>query len=778
MTKNEIKKMESILNDIKNLVGTKGYIYALCMILFENFYIIPEEIHKTDTRARLGIKEASLLLGFLIQNEIDFSIPDTPPQYLILLKQKTYDLLDELHKSFMIPFFEKLQESIKKEHKIEDYRKERKDFWGKGYMLIEPIFYSGTGVYDFQYLDFLEKKYKYDKEWLSKNKNFDIEKSKNVVIQIKNILQKKSKKVRLYNLKENMPQMIEEMKKKNPKEDWKKHAKEVAQIMELHQYVELFFDNQTGGKELNMDEVREEGWRSFYKGLIDLFVIRKNDFNKESNIDSFLKNFSVIPKKDFNSQFQGIGNFNWFNAKPIIQLDDERYFIPISFSIFEAVYESPFYWMWVEDKNYRDTLSKNRGETGEEVAYDFLSQVFGKNRTFKSVKITTQKGKDDTDIDVLCILGSKVLCVQVKSKKLTELSRTGNDKQLQTDFQGAVQDAYNQGLVSRKKILNRSARFYDKDGNEITLSEGVDEVYIMGITTENYPSLTHQSHVMLNKKDDEPFPIFLTIFDLELLVYYLNDPYDFLYYIKQRTLLMDYFKADEEMVFLGYHLDRKLWKIPKSDGVAINTDFGQLVDRNYYPLKIGLEVSDEGDVIKNKWKNEDFEKLCNQLKTLNEPKITDIIFHLLDWSGEARKNLTDFIIQTKQETLHDKKLHDFSMPPDNNAFSRVGVTYISLNSDDSSELRKKLLTLCQARKYKSKGSAWIGFGSLKGSDQIIDAVIFNNQPWEYNKKLEELATVMLEGKGRGIEIRIGKKVGRNEKCPCGSRLKYKKCCGK
>ena len=778
MTKNEIKKMESILNDIKNLVGTKGYIYALCMILFENFYIIPEEIHKTDTRARLGIKEASLLLGFLIQNEIDFSIPDTPPQYLILLKQKTYDLLDELHKSFMIPFFEKLQESIKKEHKIEDYRKERKDFWGKGYMLIEPIFYSGTGVYDFQYLDFLEKKYKYDKEWLSKNKNFDIEKSKNVVIQIKNILQKKSKKVRLYNLKENMPQMIEEMKKKNPKEDWKKHAKEVAQIMELHQYVELFFDNQTGGKELNMDEVREEGRRSFYKGLIDLFVIRKNDFNKESNIDSFLKNFSVIPKKDFNSQFQGIGNFNWFNAKPIIQLDDERYFIPISFSIFEAVYESPFYWMWVEDKNYRDTLSKNRGETGEEVAYDFLSQVFGKNRTFKSVKITTQKGKDDTDIDVLCILGSKVLCVQVKSKKLTELSRTGNDKQLQTDFQGAVQDAYNQGLVSRKKILNRSARFYDKDGNEITLSEGVDEVYIMGITTENYPSLTHQSHVMLNKKDDEPFPIFLTIFDLELLVYYLNDPYDFLYYIKQRTLLMDYFKADEEMVFLGYHLDRKLWKIPKSDGVAINTDFGQLVDRNYYPLKIGLEVSDEGDVIKNKWKNEDFEKLCNQLKTLNEPKITDIIFHLLDWSGEARKNLTDFIIQTKQETLHDKKLHDFSMPPDNNAFSRVGVTYISLNSDDSSELRKKLLTLCQARKYKSKGSAWIGFGSLKGSDQIIDAVIFNNQPWEYNKKLEELATVMLEGKGRGIEIRIGKKVGRNEKCPCGSRLKYKKCCGK
>jgi len=777
MTKNEIRKAELVINDIKKLVGTKGYVYSLCMILFEDFHIIPEEIHKTDTRSRLSTKEASLLLGFLIQNEIDFSTPDTP-QDLIALKQKTYELMQKLHDSFMVPFFEKLQESIKKEHKIEDYRKEQKEFFGKGDMLTEPIFYSGTGAYDFQYLDFLERKYKYDKEWLLKNKNFDIEKSKNIPIRIKTILQDKSQKVRLYNLKEKMPQMIEEMKKKNPKEDWEKHAKEVAPMMELHQYVELFFETQTNEKKLSMDEIREEGWKSFYKGLIELFILRKTDFDKDSDIDSFLENFSVVPKRDFNLQFQGIGNFNWFNAKPIIQLGEERYFVPISFSVFEAVYESPFYWMWIEDKNYRDTLSKNRGKTGEEIAYKFLSQIFGENKTFRSVKITTQKGKDDTDIDILCILGSKALSVQVKSKKLTELSRTGNDEQLQTDFQGAVQDAYNQGLVSRKKILDRSAKFFDKDKKEIKLSEGIDEVYIMGITTENYPSLTHQSHVMLDKKDDEPFPLFSTIFDLELLVHYLNDPYDFLYYIKQRISLMDYFKADEEIVFLGYHLDQKLWKIPKSDGVAIDTDFGQLIDRNYYPLKAGLEVSDDGDVIKNKWKNEDFERLCNQLKTLDEPKITDIVFHLLDWSGEARKNLVDFIVQTKQKTLRDEKFHNFSMPPDDNFSPRVGVTYISLNSDDLGELRKRLLTLCQARKYKSKGDVWIGFGSLKSSSEMIDAVVFNNQPWEYNKEIEELATVMLEGRGRGTEIRIGKKVGRNEKCPCGSRLKYKRCCGK
>lgn len=189
-------------------------------------------------------------------------------------------------------------------------------------------------------------------------------------------------------------------------------------------------------------------------------------------------------------------------------------------------------------------------------------------------------------------------------------------------------------------------------------------------------------------------------------------------------------------------------------------------------------MSDDGDAIKNRWKNEDFDRLCNQLKKLDQAKITDIVFHLLDWPEDARKNLVDFIIKTKQKTLNDGKTHNFSMPPDDSYSPRVGVTYVSLNSDNAEELRKKLLNLCQARKYKSKGDVWIGFGSLKNSYDMIDVIAFNDQKWEYNEELEKMSKIMLEEKGQGRYIRIGKKIGRNEKCPCGSGLKYKKCCGK
>ena len=773
---NELRNSEKVLVDINELIHEKGYIYALCMILCEDFILAPEELHKVDHFCRLSVKEVALLIGFLIKDKIDFSIPDTP-MHLIELKKQTYELMDELHKSFLIPFINKLNESMQKEHQIKDYKIELKEFFGKGEMLVEPIFYSGTGVYDFQYLDYLSQKYKYDQKWLLENRNFDIEKSIKIAKQIKHVLENKLHKVHLYNFKEKMPQIKDIVKNLNPNEDHEKYIKKLFPIKEIHHYVELFSDIKIAETNKNMNEISGREWEVFYNGLIELFVIRKSDFPADYDINSFLKNFSAITYKCYNSQLQKIGDFNWFNANPIIQLDEERYFVPISFSLHEAIYESPFYWMW-NDENYRDQLGKNRGKTGEEISYEFLAKVFGKHRTFKSVKVTTQKGKDDTDIDVLCILGSKALCVQVKSKKLTQLSRTGDDNQLKKDFQGAIQDAFNQGLVSRQKIIDRSARFLNDSGKEIRLSENIDEVYIMGITTENYPSLTHQSHIMLEKKEDEPHPLFLTIFDLELIAHYLSDPYDFLYYIRQRTSLMDYFIADEELVFLGYHLERKLWRTSEYSMYNISNDFGKLIDRNYYPLKAGLVVSDEGDAIKNRWKNESFDKLCNQLKSLNEPQITDVIFHLLDYSGETIENIMKYIVDLKQKTLRDGKCHDFSMPPNENEMSRVGISYISLNSSDVGRLQKELLALCQVKKYSCKCDVWIGFGSLKNSNKLIDSVAFNNQLWEYDEQMELVVNNVIKGMMNGRQIKIGKKIGRNEKCPCGSMLKYKKCCGK
>ncbi|NLB87558.1 MAG: hypothetical protein GX793_10920 [Bacteroidales bacterium] len=771
-----LRKTEEVINDIKTLIYSKGYIYTLCMIIYEDFHIILQEINKVDFRSRLNKNEVSLLIGFLIQKQIDFTLPDNPLD-VIKSKERTYELMHELHMSLMTPFFEKMKSVHPQKLEKVDFRAEMRTFYGDDNMFIEPIFYANDGVYDFQYTDFLERKYRYDKEWLLENRNFDFNNTKVILQRIKDILQEKSKKVNFFSLKEKLPEIIETIKKDNPSENIEEHIKEVLPAYEFYQYVNLF-SVLSENESIDFETLPDDAWKTFYKNLIDLFVIRREDFKKEVRIDSFLKNFSIeINKEKTNNHFKQIGDFNLFNAQPILQIDSERFFVPITFSLYEACYESPYYWM-LHDKTYKDKLAENRGNSGEEISYEFLSNVFGQERTFKSVKITTKKGTDDTDIDVLCILGSKALCVQVKSKKLTEFSKKGSFSHLQTDFKGAVQDAYEQGIVSRSKILAKESKFYDENGNLIELSESIDEVYIMGVTSENYPSLTHQAHTLLEKRSNEPFPLFLTVFDLELVSHYLKNPYDFLYYVRQRIDLMDYFKADNEMIYLGYHLENKLWKLPNNDFVSLDNDFGGAIDRNYYPLRLGVDITDEGDSIKNRWKNEDFDILCNLLAKANEPKVTDVIFTLLDWDGPSRDNLTKYIRQIKTQTIQDNKWHNFSMLSNNKKGANSGVTYVSWENDNPSELLDRLLTLSKARKYKSKCDIWIGFGSLRNSPRMIDTFVFNNHKWQFDKDLEEATNNLFKNKGQGTVFNLDKKIGRNDKCYCGSGLKYKKCCGK
>jgi len=771
----EIRDSNDIIEDIKELVNSKGYIYALCLIIMEDFHFDVEQMHEINYWNRLNKNEISLLLGFLIQNPILLEKPDSPFD-LIDLKKKTNSLMEELHRSINKPMHERMRSLM--ETKASSNQPSKKEFFGGEGSFIEPIFYSGDGIYDFQYLEYLERKYKDDEEWLVENKSFRFNEAIEIASTIKQLHQDKIKKVSFFGLKEDKEKIVKAIKKDKsiPKSSRNKNIDQHLSMMEFYQFNELFETEKHINDGLTKEEVLERGWDSFYNGLLDLFCISPDDFSKQIKIDSFLSNFSITNSNGLNIQFKNIGDFNLFTAKPIIQLGSKNYFIPMVFSVYEAIYESPYYWM-LEDKKYQDKLAYNRGKVGEVITYELLEKVFGAKRVFKSVRIESKKGYDDTDIDVLCLLGSKALCVQVKSKKLTQLSRKGNFKQLQKDFKAAVQDAFKQGLICRERILEKSATFYDSTGNKIELSEEIDEVYILGVTTENYPTLTHQTSILLDKNDDSPHPLFLTVFDLELVLFYLDNPYDFLYYVRQRIELMEYFNANEEIHFLGYHLTSKLCRDSKADFIHIDTSLGQLIDRNYYPFKLGIKTSSKGDRVKSRWQNKDFETLCKELSDLSTPKVTDVIFHFLDWSEQSRDNLINQIKKAKALTINDNSWHNFSLMagPERSTF---GLTFISWENYNSDEMMKRLLWLSRGRKYKSKADYWIGIGCLKNSPRFVDGLVFNDTQWSYDELFEDEIKEMFNGKNKGTPIKFGKKVGRNEPCLCGSRKKYKHCCGR
>ena len=91
------------------------------------------------------------------------------------------------------------------------------------------------------------------------------------------------------------------------------------------------------------------------------------------------------------------------------------------------------------------------------------------------------------------------------------------------------------------------------------MESSIDECYIVTIVLDSYPAITHQTHILMDEKYDE-FPVAVNIFDLEILGRYLNKAHLFIDYISRRIKFSKYYKAQNELCFLGFHLKKGFHK--------------------------------------------------------------------------------------------------------------------------------------------------------------------------------------------------------------------------
>lgn len=484
---------------------------------------------------------------------------------------------------------------------------------------------------------------------------------------------------------------------------------------------------------------------------------------------AFIKCF-VATSNDVNKSYKLPEEYNPISNKPIIPLNHDNYLLPIHFDLCESVFTSPFYWM-IRDEKYKDTALKHRGETTQEIAVEMLKRIFKPEEIYQNVTIERKKGERLTDIDILCLLGNKALVFQCKSKKLSLASRLGDEYNLSTDFTKAVQEPYEQGKLARAAVLKRDCKFIDEKGNEIKLSESIEDAFLVCLLAEHYPGLHNQINCRLQKQDEDPFPVVWSLVDLDIISFYLTNPFRFAYYIRQRSLLFDYFWADSEISFLSYHLKQKLFKISGKDKVALDESFAQYIDGSFPALKGYQPKTKAVDKLQTKWKNENFNKLVSQVIATRNPGFTDAVFFLYDMEGKGADETIKFIEEAKKRCTASGKPASATMI---NKEERFGTSYL-VEQGFSPNLMQKVLAYGQLAKYKHKADIWLSLGSFLNSGNYIDAVAFSNQPWVKNTQMEYLVNQQLRA---GTFINIDKKVGRNDKCPCGSGMKYKKCCGK
>jgi hypothetical protein len=701
-----VRTKGEICADLESLVQETGFLYSLLVMLRHDLFFDPREAADVDWRSRLSYQEFTFLAGLLVKRPLDLTHPTEDEMQNQI--RRTYMLFEELHEAHGGLIMERMADALERAQREGlSFEATTQALFGAGEVMTEPIFYSGSGAYDFQYWTLAPRRYELDQEWLRTNRGLDMDVAASITRSIKSLL--------------------------SP-----------------------FLDEPPNSFDAACD------------AALEMFCISPDEIDDHDpeEVLAYFSAFSLKPGTA-NESLTEPGQYNRVDSHPLIALDDGRFFVPVHFNLARSLYESPYYWM-LADSGYRNDASSNRGESTEALTAEMLSRVFGESNVFRGVEL--RRGSTVVgEIDVLASVGRKGLIVQCKSKRLTELARRGDTEQLETDFADAVQAAYEQGVSCRELLRDSTVTAFKEDGEAIRID--FDDAFIACVVSDHYPSLTHQVHAYLQRDANQPYPIALSIFDLEIVCYYLSDPFEFMYYVRQRIDLAEYYRADEEMSLLAYHLKMKLFRVPGPDMVSVTSDMAQLIDANYPAARGERPKTQASSRLFHEWKNEQYDRLVEDLKRSGDPHFVDAVFMLFDFSGDSMDALVEGMLSAKETSQADGKEHSLATLAEE---TNAGISFVT-RPDDPNALADKTFLYAQLKKYQTRATEWLGLGSIATGERLADVVVYNRETWKPDPELEKRVEQLLGG---GTAKRLTKKIGRNEPCYCGSGLKFKRCHGR
>lgn len=711
--KKVLRSETEVFADLEALVRSPGYVHAIAQICYRDaatFYV--GQMVAADLQRSFSRER-------LIRTEITTilglltrgPIDASVPEAHVRDEyvNRTDRLMKELHEVMNRPAFDQMIAAVKA-------GMSESDIW-RGEAMREPIFYGGESAYSFQYRDFVLEKYRADDPWLEKNMGFSISQAQAVARAMCEIIDKK------------MELAFEEMKRS---------GKEPVSWLNAFE--------QTAGEIAS--------WSGLFGPKVQAFL------------DAFT--FSGD-----NAKFQSLGDFNAVNARPLLNVGDGKLLLFLPYSIYESLYESPFYWVG-GDRAYEPTAAQHRGEFTESFAARRLATVFGFQRVHPNVELVRGKAVVG-EVDVLVVFGNRLIIVQAKSKKLTLAARRGNDGQLRKDFSAAVQDSYDQAWLCAEAILAGDCALRDVKKANINLPQAPKEIFIFNIVAEHYPALAFQARQFLKYQTSDKIraPFVMDVFLLDALTEMLDTPLRILSYVKQRVENIDRLTMSHELTALGFHLKRNLWieenfnMVMLEDDIAAELDLAMMVRRDNIP---GARTPDG---ILTRFVGTPFESLISQINDQPDPASMELGFNLLTLGEDTCRNINRGLELITQKTRRDGNLHDFTIGDEGG-----GITF-HCNVAPSELAMQKLGEHCERRKYALRAPHWFGI-SLNPEAHLQFGVVLDFE-WEQFEEMDAATAGMrksipVSSLAGLVRDACRKKLGRNDRCPCGSGKKFKKCC--
>ena len=712
---------QEIFEELAALCATPGYAHALASLCFRDNIVGYRDELRGEDYAKLftfdRLIRTEISTLLGLMARVPLDLKLPTPGEIGSIIHRSEALLKELHEAILAPFEEVFIKAIADpEHP--------NPFLTPGAMR-EPIFYGAESAYSFQYRDFAPQKYARDADWLRRNKGFTIADAQAVV-------------------------------------------KAILTFFHSH-FVEFV---------RGLRDVPRERWT-----VLDGFAFQLADILLGSGLPrdvviNVLDAFAL--PEEGNPTFTSLHEFNATNAFPLLKTTDGRYLLFQYVSLTEALYDTPYYWLFA-DKSYRDEASKHRGLFTEEFAAERLRAVFGAENVFCNVDIWESKGKKIGEIDVLVLFAGHALVVQAKSKKLTLVARKGNDLQLRDDFKAAVQDACDQAVVCGEELLAGMARFADALGNNIAIPKGIKVVHPICIVSEHYPALAFQAHQFLQQPAGSKVKSALVgdVFFLDTVTEMLETPLRLLSYLDLRAMAGKNLLLSHENTALAFHLAQNLW-MDDYDQMQLADDLTEDLDIAMAVRRDGVDGRRTPKGILTALNGTAVGRILEEVTASPGSIATGVGLHLLKLSGKTARELSQIIVTLAEKSAREGRLLDTTLGI---AKGQTGIT-VHCTGADRLPAAMDLRRHCELRKHSSRAETWCGIAVEPGTGNYRFGILLED-PWQPNAVLDEQLKSMSSGVPPSAFKKYARsgvvalpKIARNAPCTCGSGQKFKRCCGR
>lgn len=702
-----------IFADLAALCASSGYAEAIATICARDNMVslgaegmVGEVLSPMFSQERLIRTEVATLVGLLARRPIDPA--SAPPDMVAEYIARTEALLLELHDALGQPWRVSLRAMMDGTSSVDPF--------SSGDAMREPVFYSGESAFSFQYRDFAVARYRADDPWLRANRGFDIATARDVVVAI-SLLQ----------------------------------VRKVLAAM----------------------KVRERGGEATAP-LLPAFAFTAQEVAEvmgaaKARVAPVLEAFA-LDAGDRNPRFQKLQDFNATNATPLLRLGDGRFLLFQIYSLDEALYESPAFWISA-DPAYAETAKKHRGDYPEQFTLERLAGVFGKAAVYSNVLLPAGRKARHGEIDVLVVFGDHAVVVQNKSKRLTIASRQGDDTTLRKDFKQAIQDACDQARICAEVLLEPGCVLTDKAGQPIRLARPIRRVFPVCLVADHYPALAAQVRQFLRWTPavGVDAPLVTDLFALDAMVEILGTPLRVLSYLDLRARFGGRVVFNHEMTLLGYHLKQNLWIDDEFDQIMLDDSLSADLEAAMVVRRERLPGPRTPPGILPTSPNAPVAHLVRQFE--RNPDAVELGLRLLHLSGRSMQALTDGVGMVVAATRRDGGRHDFGL-----GFGDAGLT-VHASPAPAAAARDFLRAHCTLKKHQQKADTWFGLLVDPVSGDICEALRLH-YPWAPDPTLDEVAKDLrprpMPAQGqRGVRI---PKIKRNAPCPCGSGRKWKVCC--